>query len=207
MGRMNKRTGVAGAKRRRGAGPEGAVGVQVLIDRAHGAARLGLTRVRVRPGGRTEDAVLRRREEAWLIIQGVGCFHRTAEDGTGAAATRLKHGDSVFVPPDYTHWVESVGEEDLVFLRCTAPPEPPRAASQETTQGEHTMARFEYKILVSDSDDETDEETLNGLGEQGWEMVNAVADVRAGEEGEGGDDSGEDQNVPVTVFYFKRQRE
>ncbi len=66
---------------------------------------------------------------------------------------------------------------------------------------------YEYKILVSDSDDETDEETLNGLGEQGWELVSAVADVRASDEAEGGGDGGdEDENVPVTVFYFKRRK-
>ena len=64
---------------------------------------------------------------------------------------------------------------------------------------------FEYKILVSDADDETDEETLNGLGVQGWELVNAVADVRANDDAE--DDSEEDQNVPVTVFYLKRRKE
>ncbi len=64
---------------------------------------------------------------------------------------------------------------------------------------------YEYKILVSDSDDETDEETLNGLGAQGWELISAVADVRANEEADD-DESGEDQNVPVTVFYFKRRK-
>lgn len=63
---------------------------------------------------------------------------------------------------------------------------------------------FEYKILVSDADDETDEETLNNLGGQGWELVNAVADVRANEEGEGGD--ADEDNVPVTVFYLKRRK-
>ena len=63
---------------------------------------------------------------------------------------------------------------------------------------------FEYKIIVSDSDDETDEETLNGHGAQGWELVNAVADVRANDEAE---DDSEDENVPVTVFYFKRAKE
>lgn len=62
---------------------------------------------------------------------------------------------------------------------------------------------FEYKILVSDADDETDEETLNNLGGQGWELVNAVADVRANEDGDG--DADED-NVPVTVFYLKRRK-
>ena len=60
---------------------------------------------------------------------------------------------------------------------------------------------YEYKILVSDADDETDEETLNSLGGQGWELVNAVADVRASEEEGNGDD---EDNVPVTVFYLKR---
>ncbi len=63
---------------------------------------------------------------------------------------------------------------------------------------------FEYKIIVSDSDDETDEETLNGHGAQGWELVNAVADVRANDEAE---DDSEDENVPVTVFYFKRPKD
>jgi len=65
---------------------------------------------------------------------------------------------------------------------------------------------YEYKILVSDSDDETDEETLNGLGAQGWELVNAVADVRANEEA-GDDAEAEEENVPVTVFYFKRRKD
>ena len=66
---------------------------------------------------------------------------------------------------------------------------------------------YEYKILVSDSDDETDEETLNALGAQGWELINAVADVRANEDADEGEDGGDDQNVPVTVFYFKRRKE
>ena len=62
---------------------------------------------------------------------------------------------------------------------------------------------FEYKIFVSDADDETDEETLNTHGAEGWELVNAVADVRANDEAEEGE---EDENVPVTVFYFKRHK-
>jgi hypothetical protein len=64
--------------------------------------------------------------------------------------------------------------------------------------------KFEYRIIVSDADDESDEETLNGLGAEGWELVNAVADVRANEEADEALD--EDQNVPVTVFYFKRRK-
>ena len=63
---------------------------------------------------------------------------------------------------------------------------------------------FEYKIIVSDSDDETDEETLNAHGGQGLELVNAVADVRANDDAE---DGAEDENVPVTVFYFKRRKD
>ena len=62
---------------------------------------------------------------------------------------------------------------------------------------------FDYKIFVSDADDETDEDTLNTHGAEGWELVNAVADVRANDEAEEGE---EDENVPVTVFYFKRRK-
>ena len=62
---------------------------------------------------------------------------------------------------------------------------------------------FEYKIFVSDADDETDEDTLNTHGAEGWELVNAVADVRANDEAQEGE---EDENVPVTVFYFKRRK-
>ena len=59
---------------------------------------------------------------------------------------------------------------------------------------------FEYKVIVSDDDDETDETTLNELGGQGWELISAIADVRADEESES-----EDENIPVTVFYLKRK--
>ncbi len=70
----------------------------------------------------------------------------------------------------------------------------------------HAMAdTFEYKILVSDADDETDEGTLNTHGAQGWELVSAVADVRANEDSDGGGDGEDDDNVPVTVFYFKKR--
>ena len=65
---------------------------------------------------------------------------------------------------------------------------------------------FEYKIIVSDLDDETDEETLNLHGGQGWELVNAVADVRANDEADEANEGEEDENVPVTVFYFKRRK-
>ncbi len=60
---------------------------------------------------------------------------------------------------------------------------------------------FEYKIIVSADDDDTDEQTLNDLGAQGWELVNALADVRANDEVEEED---EESNIPVTVFYLKR---
>jgi hypothetical protein len=60
---------------------------------------------------------------------------------------------------------------------------------------------YEYKIIVSADDDDTDEQTLNEWGLQGWELVNALADVRANDEVEEEDEEG---NIPVTVFYLKR---
>lgn len=65
-------------------------------------------------------------------------------------------------------------------------------------------AGFEYKIIVSADDDDTDEQTLNDLGAQGWELVSAIADVRANEE-EAEDLEDEEGNIPVTVFYLKRE--
>ncbi len=59
---------------------------------------------------------------------------------------------------------------------------------------------YEYRIIVSGDDDDTDEQTLNDLGGQGWELVSAIADVRADE-----DSDAEDENIPVTVFYLKRR--
>lgn len=65
------------------------------------------------------------------------------------------------------------------------------------------MDSYEYKVIVSADDDETDEATLNDLGAQGWELVNAIADVRANEDME--EEESEDSNIPVTVFYLKRR--
>lgn len=59
--------------------------------------------------------------------------------------------------------------------------------------------KFEYRVIVSADDDDTDEEALNQLGAEGWELISAIADVRASEEEEEDED-----NIPVTVFYLKR---
>ncbi|MDR3707021.1 MAG: hypothetical protein P4L33_01875 [Capsulimonadaceae bacterium] len=62
--------------------------------------------------------------------------------------------------------------------------------------------KFEYRVIVSADDDDTDETALNELGQEGWELISAIADVRASEE-ETEDE--EDDNIPVTVFYLKRR--
>jgi mannose-6-phosphate isomerase-like protein (cupin superfamily) len=179
------------------------VETHVLIPRIPGAAHLGLSRLRVSPGSRTAPVSHQKHEEVWCVVSGAGRFHRSASDGTRQATETLEPGDAVFIPPGYRHWMECAGERDLIFLCCEAPPVLNRENEKE--KGEQIMnEQYEYKIVVSDSDDETDQETLNDLGLQGWELVNAVADVRASE-----DDSSnsEDENVPVTVFYFKRRKE
>jgi hypothetical protein len=65
------------------------------------------------------------------------------------------------------------------------------------------MAKYEYRIVVSADDDDSDEQTLNELGGDGWELVSAIADVRANEEAAEDD---EDENIPVTVFYLRRTK-
>src|SRR5579883_1077916 len=76
--------------------------------------------------------------------------------------------------------------------------------AQQPSGGDHMASSFEYKIIVSADDDDTDEQTLNDLGAQGWELVSAIADVRANEE-ETEDLEDEEGNIPVTVFYLKRE--
>ena len=61
--------------------------------------------------------------------------------------------------------------------------------------------KYAYRIIVSADDDDSDEQVLNDLGGDGWELVSAIADVRANEDATEGD---EDDNIPVTVFYLKR---
>ena len=67
----------------------------------------------------------------------------------------------------------------------------------------HMAVAYEYRIIVSDDDDTYDEQQLNDLGAQGWELVSAIADVRAGDDTE---TDAEDENIPVTVFYLKRAK-
>ena len=65
---------------------------------------------------------------------------------------------------------------------------------------------FEYRIIVSAEDDDSDEQALNELGTDGWELVSAIADVRASDEEEADAEMDEDGNIPVTVFYLKRRK-
>jgi hypothetical protein len=64
--------------------------------------------------------------------------------------------------------------------------------------------KFEYRVFVSADDDDSDEQTLNEFGADGWELVSAIADVRASEDEEDAESEDEDGNIPVTVFYLKK---
>jgi len=65
--------------------------------------------------------------------------------------------------------------------------------------------KFEYRVIVSAEDDDNDEQTLNEFGADGWELVSAIADVRASEDESDEENEDEDGNIPVTVFYLKRR--
>lgn len=44
--------------------------------------------------------------------------------------------------------------------------------------------KYEYKILVLDSDSQTDERILNGLGAEGWRVVQAVSGMMVDGDGQ-----------------------
>lgn len=47
--------------------------------------------------------------------------------------------------------------------------------------------KYEYKILVLDSDNQTDERILNGLGAEGWRVMQAIAGTAGTEQLNGTD--------------------
>ena len=70
------------------------------------------------------------------------------------------------------------------------------------------MAAFEYRIVTSADSDEDPEEMLNGLGEEGWELVSVhvseVTYVEADEDSEDGE--GDEYVEEVATYYLKREK-
>jgi hypothetical protein len=64
---------------------------------------------------------------------------------------------------------------------------------------------WEYKIVTSSGEDEDDEDILNELGAEGWELVTALqSEVFFEVESEDGEEEGEETAEIVVTYYLKR---
>ncbi|MFM7323062.1 MAG: DUF4177 domain-containing protein [Armatimonadota bacterium] len=66
---------------------------------------------------------------------------------------------------------------------------------------------WEYKIVTASGEDEDDEDILNELGGEGWELVTALqSEVFFEVETEDGEEEAEETAEIVVTFYLKRQK-
>ena len=78
---------------------------------------LTITRVTLEPGATSEPHQHARSEQIWIVERGSGQIW--LEDG----AAELKKGDIIRTPAGVTHGIRNTGDEPLVYLSVTTPPE------------------------------------------------------------------------------------
>ena len=66
--------------------------------------------------------------------------------------------------------------------------------------------KFEYKIVSGSGDDPTDEETLNELGGEGWDLVSVQLFSYESESEDEEDEEFEGAIETVVTYYLKRQK-
>jgi len=88
-------------------------------------ASVTITRVTMEPSSISKPHTHPRSEQIWIVEHGSGQF---LGDGS---QTGLKAGDIIRTPPGETHGVKNTGNEPLVYLAITTPPEDFTGAYQE----------------------------------------------------------------------------
>ena len=81
-------------------------------------ASVTITRVTMQPGAVSTRHAHARAEQIWIVERGAGTLLLA-----GDAQAELRAGDIVRTPPGETHGVINTGDEPLVYLAITAPPE------------------------------------------------------------------------------------
>lgn len=106
---------------------------QIVSRRNAPDARITVTRVAMRPGAVSPRHHHDGAEQTWIVERG------TAQLLIANGATQaLAAGDVVITPPGEIHGIENTGDEDLVYLTVTTPPEDMErfyASTGETANG------------------------------------------------------------------------
>ena len=91
---------------------------QLVWPRNAPEASVTITRVTMDPGSVSKRHAHSRSEQIWIIERGTGLLLMGEEK-----QAELRAGDIIRTPPRDTHGVENSGNEPLVYLAITAPPE------------------------------------------------------------------------------------
>jgi len=91
---------------------------QLVWSRNAPEASVTITRVTMDPGSVSKRHAHPRSEQIWIIERGAGLLLMDKEKHA-----ELRAGDIIRTPPRDTHGVENTGNEPLVYLAITSPPE------------------------------------------------------------------------------------
>ena len=88
----------------------------LLAKGQFGSQNLAITWVQGAPGSEQPAHSHRANEQVFVIVRGRGLM-KVADE-----AQEVGPGTAVFVPPDTSHSIRSIGSEPLVYVSATAPP-------------------------------------------------------------------------------------
>lgn len=88
---------------------------EVLHPRNSKTRNQSLAEATVKPGKRTKEHYHGKSEEIYYILQGKGRIK------VGGEEKDVKELDAILIPPNTRHFIKNIGDEDLVFLCCSAP--------------------------------------------------------------------------------------
>jgi quercetin dioxygenase-like cupin family protein len=91
---------------------------QLVWPRKAPEAAMTITRVTMEPGSISKPHAHARAEQIWIVQCGSGQL--LLEHGT---SSELNAGDTIRTPPGDSHGVENTGNEPLIYLAITTPPE------------------------------------------------------------------------------------
>jgi len=108
--------------------------IRLLATAAHGAARAGLSQVRLAPGAVSRPVRHRSVEEIWHVTVGRGQVWR-CPPGAEADPIEVRPGDTLVIPTGWTFQFRAAPEGELRFLCYTSPPWPGPDEAQPAESG------------------------------------------------------------------------
>jgi len=75
-----------------------------------------LAEARIEPGNVTSNHIHRLTEEIYYILSGKGRMHLNEKE------LIVGENDAIIIPHGIEHYIENIGEIELVFLCCSTPP-------------------------------------------------------------------------------------